>query len=100
MKKYADKGYINLRLCVLDEAEVVVRDIDSILDINRLSIQEQSVVEILKEELDKLEDARDLDNVIVTIEPDKVQAKVDEKMRQLASARRLHPADSKKKQPK
>jgi hypothetical protein len=96
MKKCADKGCVDLRLCVLPKAEVVVRDIDSMVDINRLSVEEQSVVEILKDELDKLEDAEDLDNVIVTIERDKVKAKVDEKMRQLALAQRSHPVSAKK----
>jgi hypothetical protein len=95
MKKCVDKGHVDLRLCVLPKAEAVVCDIDSMVDINRLSVEEQSVVEILKDELDKLEDAKDLDNVIVTIERDKVKAKVDGKMRQLASAQRSPPMSGK-----
>ncbi len=55
---------------------MVVRDINSMVDINRLSIEEQSIVEVLKEELDKIQEEDDIDNVIATIERDKVKAKV------------------------
>jgi hypothetical protein len=49
MKKCADKGCVDVRLFVLPKAEVVARDIDSMVHINRLSVEEQSVVEILKD---------------------------------------------------
>jgi hypothetical protein len=87
MKKCADKS-VDLCLCVLDKPEVQVRHIDSMVDINRLSVEEQSIVEVLKEELDKIDEEDDLDKQIVTIHRQRVKAKVDEKMRQLAAAQR------------
>jgi hypothetical protein len=97
MKRSAEKAVVDLRLCVLDKPEVIVRDIDSMVDINRLSVEEQSIVEVLKEELDKLAEEDDLDNQIITIHRDKVKAKVDEKMRQLAGAKRPHDVGGNKK---
>jgi hypothetical protein len=88
MKKCADKADVDLHVSVLDKPGVVVREIDSMVNINRLSVEEQSIVEVLNEELEKPADEDDLDNQVITIHRFKVKAKVDGKMRELAAAKR------------
>jgi hypothetical protein len=84
MAKRADRRVLNFHLYIVDEADV--GDLHP-LEIDQLSVEEQTFIEIVQEELDKFHE-NDLDGRTITIRGDRVKAKLDEKMRQQPAAQR------------
>jgi hypothetical protein len=84
MKKNSDKRVHELHLYIADEADV--RDLHP-LEVDQLSVEEQNLVEVLQEELDKFPED-DLDGRTITIRGDRLKAKLDEKIRQQPATQR------------